>query len=268
MKKIQQPLIIFLLSLVSPIMSYADDDVDVITIISVGTINMQLDVNERYTVGSGSFGGDTRKLSSNPKISAIEVGVTVLDGSFYYGFNTLATGQSVARYDVDVFDSSASTITTTNTQEVISRTFNSAYTGYSFQDNLSLYGGLTFGTGNYGDEVFIDEFGPFVGGRYAINLSATSTINLELSLSLVNTEITFKDLGFDPYTIKSTDRSMSYSATWLRALDRGRSFFVRFKIIDLELSGNTGITQTGGGSGTATIDGSQILTMLSLGMGF
>ncbi|VAW96241.1 hypothetical protein MNBD_GAMMA22-1264 [hydrothermal vent metagenome] len=260
--------LIFLLSLFISKTSFADEDVDVITIISVGTINMQLDINERYSVGSGIFGGDTRKLASNPKIAATEVGVTVLDGAFYYGFNTLATGQSVARYDVESFDSSASAITLTNSQEVISRTFNSAYSGYSFKDNISLYAGLTFGSGNYGDELFIDEFGPFLGGRYAFNLSATSTISLELSLALVNTEITFTDPGFDPYTIKSTDRSISYSATWLRALDRGRSFFVKLKIIDLELNGSSAVTQTAGGAGTATINGSQILTMLSLGMGF
>jgi len=265
MKKIKQRMVFAGLSLLLSNISYAENDVDVITIISVGAMYMQLNISESYSSALGSSNGDTRKHSSTPKISGTEVGVTVLDDKFYYGFTTLATGQSVSLYEVAATGFFASR----NSQEVISRTSNSVYTGYLLGDNIGLYGGLTYGTGNYGDEIFIDEFGPFIGGRYSINLSSTSTINLETSISLVSTETTFNDLKLSSYTVKSTDRALSFSATWLRALDRGRSFFVKLKVIDLALSGSADYTETvGAATGSVTINGSQVITSLSLGMGF
>jgi hypothetical protein len=70
------------------------------------------------------------------------------------------------------------------------------------------------------------------------------------------------------HTIISTNRAISVSAAWLKALDRGRSFFIRLKFIDLVLAGSTSVRGIGGGTGTAIIDGSQFSTNLSLGMGF
>ncbi len=266
MKKLKRWIVITALSIFCSEIVYAENDVDVITIISVGAMNMQLDLQENYSSTTGNPNGATRDIKSNPKISGTEVGVTVLYNKFYYGFTTLSTGQAVARFDVN--STTSGPLITTNSQEVISRTSNSLYTGYSYTDNIGFYGGLTYGTGNYGDEIFIDEFGPFIGGRYAINLSSTSTVNLELSTSLVNTETTFNDPGFNPYSVKATNLAFSYSATWLRALDRGRSFFVKLKIIDLALSGSAGYQENAGKKGNVTIDGSQLITSMSLGMGF
>jgi len=269
MKSSQKQAVFTVLGIILSSNSFADNNVDVITTVSVAALNMQLDIFETYvaTVG-GTFGGNTREISINPKMSATEVSVTILNDNFYYGFSTMATGQSVARYNLITFDKQGNSVTATNSQEVTSKTSNNIFVGYSIKDNISLYGGLTYGTGNYGDEIFIDELGPFIGGRYALQLTVVSSINFDFSFSTINTETTFKDTGFNPYTIKATDTALSYSATWLRALNRGRSFFVRLKIASLSLRGDGVVEEIGGKKGTATLKGTQILTSLNLGMGF
>lgn len=251
----------------------AENNVDVVTTISVGTINMRLDINEVYNnnANSGLFNNDTRKININTKTPGAEIGVTVLDSKLYYGFTMLLTGQSVARYNISTFDVSQTLATSTSSQEITSRTSYSLFSGYGLSDQVNLYGGVTFGIGSYGREVNIDEYGPFVGGRYTFRFGATSSLNFDLALLLSTTETTLRDTDYKDgqHTIAATNTSLSYSATWLRALDRGRSFFVRLKIIDLALKGSTSIDATNGdGIGTATISGNQVLAQLSLGMGF
>ncbi len=246
----------------------AESRVDVITTIAVGTINMQLDITETFD-GGANFSGDNRTLSINPKIPSAEIGVTVLDDTLYYGFTMQITGQSVARFDKVTFDSSVPISSSSSSQEVTSRTAYSVYSGYTITDSNTIYGGVTFGTGSYGNEVFIDEFGPFIGSSYALRFSSNTSLNFDLSISVVNIEATLNDTSPRlEHTITSTNRAMSYSATWLKALDRGRSFFVRLKIIDLVLDGSGTVTDISNSVGTATIKGSQVSTYLSLGMGF
>ncbi|MFV1984988.1 MAG: hypothetical protein ACC657_15680, partial [Thiohalomonadales bacterium] len=248
----------------------AKNNIDVLTTISVGAINMDLNIYETFTANWGTFDGDTRDISIKSNIPAAELGVTVLANKFYYGFNVLITGQSVAHYNLSSFDRSNNTTTNTSSQEVTSRSSYSIYTGYSFQDNISLYGGLSFGTGGYGQEVFIDEFGPFIGGRYTFRFGATSNLNFDLSYSFINTETTIRNEDYvsAQYTVTSTNSALSFSTTWLKALDRGRSFFVKLKLINLALDGSTNVEATAGGTGIVTISGNQILMSLSLGMGF
>ncbi|MFV2061234.1 MAG: hypothetical protein ACC653_11175 [Gammaproteobacteria bacterium] len=252
---------------------FAENNVDVITTISVGATNIALEINEKYSSSSVTFDGDTRNLSTNPKMPGAEIGVTVLSDKFHYGFTMLITGQSVARFDNNAFDVSTNTTSSTSSQEVTSRSSYSLYLGYTLVDNFSLYGGAAFGIGSYGDEVSIDEFGPFAGARYSIRFGSTSSLNFDLSYSLVDTEVTLRDTDYTggQHTVKSTNDGLSLSASWLKALDRGRSFFVRLKIVDLSLEGSSSIEATpaaGGGIGTATISGSQVITSLSLGTGF
>lgn len=274
MKNRNKRVLILVLTLFFSASIFAENNVDVVTTISVGIIDMQLDINENYTSTLGTFDGDTRKISINPQTPGAEIGVTVLDRDLYYGFTMLLTGQSVARYDLHFFDKDQNSVSLTNSQEVTSRTSFSIYSGYTFTDSMSLYGGATFGTGSYGDEVNIDEFGPFIGGRYALQFGATSSLNFDLSYSFIDTEVTIRDVNYvgSEHTIKSNNGALSLSATWLKALDRGRSFFIKFNVVDLDLKGSTGIESTTGivtdRLGTATINGSQLLTRLSLGMGF
>ncbi len=268
MTRKKQQLIAFVLGFGFSMTVAADNRVDVITTIAVGTINMQLDIVETFD-GGANFSGDNRTLSINPKIPSAEIGVTVLDDNIYYGFTMQITGQSVARFDKVTFDSSVPTTNSSSSQEVTSRTAYSVYTGYALTDSNSIYGGVTFGTGSYGNEVFIDEFGPFIGSSYALRFSSNSSLNFDLSLSMVNIEATLNDTSPRlEHTITTTNRAISYSATWLKALDRGRSFFVRLKIIDLVLDGSGTVSDISNSVGTATIKGSQVSTFLSLGMGF
>jgi len=252
---------------------FAGENLDVVTTISVGTVNMQLDIAEIYTSDTSIFDGDTRNMSINPTTPGTEIGLTVLDNNLYYGFIMFITGLSVAEFNISSFDVSNNSSKLTSNQEITSRTSYSIYAGYSLLDVFSLYGGLSFGTASYGREVNIDEFGPFIGGRYALRFGSTSSFNFDLSYSFIETDVVLRDENFigDQHTVSYNNNGLSFSITWLKALDRGRSFVVKANIMTLELKGSTAVeakSTNGGGTGTATIDGTQDIARISLGMGF
>jgi hypothetical protein len=251
----------------------AESNIDVVTTISVGPMNIQVDIDETFTSNNGApFDKDYRNITTSANTPATEIGVTILDDNLYYGLSMLITGQTVARLDVNTFDNNdiGNEFKSESTQQVVSKSSYSLYSGYSFTDNYSFYGGLTFSSSGFGDRVFIDEFGPYVGGRYTLKYSPTILLNFDLSLSVVNTEITLDDkISSVDHTIKSTTGSYSLSTTWLKALDRGRSFFIRLKIANLKIEGSETVKNNiGTTTGTATISGNKLETSINLGMGF
>ena len=74
----------------------------------------------------------------------------------------------------------------------------------------------------------------------------------------------------DGHDINADTTGFSYALTWLKSLDRGRSFFIRLKVKDFKIdSGSTGVQDAlGNFVGTATISGTQRLTSLNFGMAF
>lgn len=240
---------------------YAKSEVDVVTTVSVAVINADLNISE---VIKHSGGTATRIKTSKPEIQGAEVGVTLIDDKYYYGFNTQITGQSVSKFN-DIQDGTSNISSDLNTRS----SFN-VFAGYSAFENGSLYLGLTKGTSSYGDKVSTKEVGPFIGGRYAFRPGASSSLTFDMAYSKLGTSFELKDDTYknpgnpDGHNISTDATGFSYSLTWLKSLDRGRSFFVRLKQVNLGIkSGSTNVT-----NGVATISGHQNMTSLNFGMAF
>jgi len=214
-------------------------------------------------LGSTSYFKHTYK----PDVQFIEAGVTMLDHEFYYGFSTLITGQTISEHSSDFYSVSAGSSTSVFQQSSSYSTYN-LFLGYSIMDNLSIYGGLTSSASNMGDRIVLDGSGPFVGVRSGYQLGVSSSLTFDLSYVSAETEITSTS-SFTPdgYKANTDTKGLSYSLTWLRFLDRGRSFFVRFKVIDMDHEGSGIVTGTTV-DGVVSLDASQKITSISFGMGF
>ena len=249
----------------------AESEVDVLTTVSVGTVDMDLEISESLIFPNDTSINRNKTRTARSKGQGAEIGVTVIDHKFYYGFTTQLKGQTVTDIKIDTtgFNSGQD-----SSEEIISRSSYSAYAGYSISDNVSLYAGITSGASSFGDEVILDDDGPFIGAKYVIRLGSYSSLTFDLSYSNLTTELTVKDddLLAEEYASDIDTQGLSYSATWLRSLDRGRSFFVRLKVIEFSFDGSLPVIDQAAASinpdGSVTFDGSQTLTSLSLGMGF
>lgn len=256
-------------------------DTDVVTTVSVGAINMDTNIRDTLRISDTEIidGTVTNNRKSKVDTSGAEIAITVISDNLYFGFNTLITGQSASDYSnhyVQVHPSLETDEFIAN-PETVSLTSYNAYAGYSIANNMRLYGGFTQGKSNAGEEMFIEEFGPFVGFQYINGLGPSSSITFDISYSSLNTELNLKENGDnyfsagnqDGYTIDADTTGFSYSITWLKSLDRGRSFFIKLKFVDLDIeNGSVAVTGPLDGVGTASVDGSKTIASLSLGMGF
>ena len=94
--------------------------------------------------------------------------------------------------------------------------------------------------------------------------------------STLDTKLVLKDDDFlnkknpDGHSFDTNTVGFGYSLTYLKSLDRGRSFFVRLKLVDLDLKKVSGAVANADNTqvGTATLNGNQQITNLSLGMAF
>ena len=245
------------------------NNIDVVTSISVSLMNMDLNLKENIPYSGAGTGTDTRDKNIKPELQGTEVSVSVIDDKNYYGFSTQVMGQTVANYT----DNYSGTITPSS--EVNTRSSFNLFTGYSFENGLSSYIGYTKGTSSYGDKVKFSESGPFLGGRYALRVSSSSSFTFDVSYTVLKTGLVIKDddytngNGDDGHNLDTSSRGVSGSMTWVKSLDRGRSFFVRLKLNDFTIKEKSiPVVRTLGGSGTATVTGKQKLFGLSFGMAF
>ena len=243
-------------------------NIDVVTSISVSLMNMDLNLKENIPHSGG--GTSTRDKNIKPELQGTEISVSIIDDKNYYGFSTKVMGQTVANY-TDNIDG-----TITPSSEVNSRSSFNIFTGYSFANNLSVYGGYTKGTSSYGDKVNFSENGPFLGGRYALRLSPSSSFTFDMSYTILETGLVIKDdvytngNGDDGHNLTTSSTGLSASLTWVKSLDRGRSFFVRLKLNDFAIKEKSiaVVDTTNSRTGTATVNGSQKLVGLNFGMAF
>jgi hypothetical protein len=249
----------------------AKNKIDVITNVSVNIINLDLSLDDVIRSTATNAVVSTQKKNTKPDLQGAEVGVGLIDGDLYYGFSTLITGQSVSRFSNDVDG------TVTKSPELNIRSAFDVFVGYSVFDNGSVYLGLTKGTSSYGDKVSTKELGPFLGVRYAHRIGSSSSVTFNLSYSQLKTELELKDDAYinvnneDGYSISTDSVGFSYTLTWLKSLDRGRSFFVRLKGIDLTIeNGQTSVTDSGTKTNSfiATVGGRQKMISISFGVGF
>ena len=143
---------------------------------------------------------------------------------------------------------------------------------------MRLYGGYTSGKSHAGEEMLVEEQGPFIGAQYVHVLNGSSTLTFDVSYSALNTELNLKDFedndepymskgNQDGYTIDADTTGFSYSLTWLHDLDRGRSLYYKIKYVDLDIEdGSFDITGQFNATGTASV--SKTLISFTLGMGF
>jgi hypothetical protein len=113
----------------------------------------------------------------------------------------------------------------------------------------------------------------FAGASYIIQYGASYSFAFDISYmnssSLVQVAETFEQGAVHEYDADVT--GLSYSVTWLNALDRGRSFYVRLKYRDLNYDGTSSFLYSGSISDVGlitNIDGDQTITSLSIGIGF
>jgi hypothetical protein len=256
-------------------------ETDVVTTIGVGPLNIDTDLQDRISFRDDltAAGSVKNTRSSSVNSSAAEVGVTVVNEGFYMGFTTMLVGQSASDYSnhyVQVHPTLDADEMAAN-PETMSVTSYSGYLGKSLGDSLRIYGGYTTGKNNAGEEFFFEESGPFLGAQYVVPISG-GALTLDLSYSLLSADIDLKDFGEqyfsagnqDGYSISADAKGFSYSVTWLKSLDRGRSFFMRLKLVDLSIdNGSVAVTgEDNNAIGTATVEGSKQIMTLILGMGF
>jgi len=244
----------------------AEDNLDVVTTVTVNIINIDLDLTD--TISNGTV----KRKTTSPDLQGIDIGVSLIDGKMYYGFSAQSTGRAVADYSEDVSG------TVTESSQLNSRSAFNFYAGYRMFQDSSFYLGYTKGTSSFGDQLSFDEAGPFIGARHTFRLGAKSSISLDASYSNLETNIFLKDDDYrntgsnneDGHNIDADTTGFSYSATWLKSLDRGRSFFIRLKVKDFDIeSGSTGVQNANASFvGTATITGSQRITSLNFGVAF
>lgn len=259
-------------------------ETDVVTSISVSTLSIDTAINDRLTISDDfvTNGSVQNRRRSKVDTSGTEIGITVIEEGFYYGFTTMLTGQSVSDYSSRYtqnhpdFGNRDEFI---STPETVSITSYSAYMGTRVADNMRVYGGFTTGKTHAGEEYFFEETGPFIGAQYIIPLD-DSSLTLDLSYSVLASEINLKDFdgndepyvsvgNQDGYTIDADTTGFSFSMTWLRGLDRGRSYYFRLKFVELDIdNGSVAITGDANATGTAEVSGSKSVSSLALGMGF
>lgn len=244
----------------------AKNNIDVVTSISVSLMNMDLNLKE--TIPHSGGGTSTRDKNIKPELQGTEISVSVIDDRNYYGFSTQVMGQTVANY-TDNIDG-----TNTPSSETNTRSSFDLFTGYTFVNNLGMYAGYTKGTSSYGDKVNFSYDGPFFGGRYGFRISPSSSFTFDLSYTILNTGLVIKDdtytngNGDDGHNLTTSSTGFSGSLTWVKSLDRGRSFFVRLKVNDFKLKEKSIAVVGGGNTGTATVTGHQKLVGLNFGMAF
>jgi len=263
----------------------AEAETDVVTSIAVSAINIDTKINDSLLINDDfvTNGTVTNRRRSEVDTSGAEIGITVIQDSFYFGFTTLITGQTASDFSsryVQNHPDLGNIDETISNPETVSLTSYSAYIGTSILDNMRLYGGYTTGKSHAGEEYFLEESGPFVGFQFVNGLGSSSSLTFDVSYSALNSELNLKDFdendesyhstgNQDGYTIDAETTGFSYSVTWLRSLDRGRSFYIKFKYVDLDIeNGSVAITGANNAIGTASVDGSKEVTSLSLGMGF
>jgi len=243
----------------------AKSKVDIITTVSVNLINMDMSVTDNISID------DAKQKQTRPDLQGIEVGLTLIDADMYYGFSTQATGQSVADYTESIPG------TTTPSTQLNNRSAFNMFAGYRISDKFSVYLGLTKGTSSFGDQMNFNETGPFVGARYAYRINATSSLTFDASYSSLTTDIFLKDEDFlnlgsnneDGHDVSTDSEGFSYSVTWIRSLDRGRSFFIRLKVQDFELQTvDTDIENLISTPGISTVSGDQKITSVNFGVAF
>ena len=264
-------------------------ETDIVTTIAVSSMNIDTKLSDQLTISDDfvTNGKISHKRRSEIDTSGAEIGITVIEDSFYYGFTTLLTGQSASDYSsryVQNHPDFGNRDLKVSNPENVSITSYSAYAGTRVGDNMRVYGGFTTGKTNAGEEYFIDESGPFIGAQYVYQIDGSTTVTLDLSYSNLSSDIDLKDSedndeeldesyvssgNQDGYSVDADTTGYSFSVTWLRGLDRGRSYYFRFKAVDLDIEGGSvSITGPENATGRANVSGSKTMASLILGMGF
>ena len=260
-------------------------ETDIVTTISVSTMNIDTKLNDSLTISDDfvTNGKISHKRRSEVDTSGAEIGITVIEDSFYFGFTTLLTGESASDYSSRYIQNHPDTgnrdLQVSNPENV-SITSYSAYAGTRVGDNMRVYGGYTTGKTNAGEEYFTEDSGPFLGAQYIHQIDGSTTLTFDLSYSNLSSDIDLKDSedndesyvssgNQDGYSIDADTTGYSFSVTWLRGLDRGRSYYFRLKAVDLDIDGGSvAITGPENATGRARVSGSKTMTSLILGMGF
>lgn len=248
-------------------LAWGDNKIDVVTSISVGMLDTDYTFSEDIIGGTlAPTGMVVERTFASSQVQSMEVGVTVVDNNIYYGFTSLIAGQSNGDYREWVGGTSIGNGST----QVMTRSSGSGYIGYSGFENIGLYGGYTYGKAGVGAKINIEDDGPFVGVKYTHFFGSYSTLTFDLSYSYLQSEINIEGIAgtSQRFEIDTNTSGTSLSLTWVRAMDRGRSFFVRYNIKDMSIA-EAGINYTGPYVGTsATIIGTQNMSALSIGVGF
>lgn len=248
--------------------TFAESNIDVITTISAGITNFEYDLHEEivsiplnaeYTIG------DSTSLEFAPKLQHTEIGITLIDDNLYYGFSALITGQALSEDRRTVTTNAAGTSEFLELMDSTYSTYN-LLLGYAISENFSAYAGLTSSSGNIGDIVALAADGPFIGARYGYRINSSSSLSLDVSYSSIDTEFAFRNIFNTGYKSNADTEGFSYALTWVKSLDRGRSFFIRLKLINLESQGHGRFRHAGLAS--TKLDAEQKITSFSVGMGF
>lgn len=231
--------LVLLMAVTSPVMS----DIDVITSISNTVTFSEFEIQETALTISGVIGsatGDIQYREASVVTNGADVGVTVIDGLYFYGFTSFINGQGLSDYEIDTFDAGTSVYSDdiVNTRVPMSRSSYSLIIGWSITDEFAGYLGFTSGNSSYGDRVDMDDSGGFFGARFIQRLSLKTSLSYNVAYTILFSQMEMNgDELFDnskSYSLNADAQGLSFSATWLRSLDRARSFFLRFKISSME----------------------------------
>lgn len=270
LKKKYQYLIIVPAVLITSNVSFAEDDIQVVTNLSVDITSFDIKINETFNnSGNPTWDGSTETRSISTESASSTLGVNVLIGDFNFGLTALITGSEPAVIEGTTVLANGST-TSNSVNAAISRTSYNILAGYRFSDSWSAYGGYILASTQVGDTFTFDDNGFFLGAKYILRTGASSSLTFNAAYSLTDSSIDLQNNSLlNNYRIEGDADAISLGVTWLYSLDRGRSFYIRLKHSILELDGTqSGVSPAIGASGDVNVTSEQTYTTFSLGMGF
>lgn len=263
--------LVFLVSLISmPCSVFSANDIQIVTNVSVDVTSFDIQVDESFG-GSGSATWDnsieSRSISNVSASSTL--GVNIIKGDMSYGMTALISGSEPAGIEGRTRFGGGSS-TKNSVDSVINRTSYSFLSGYRLNNNYSAYAGYTFQTTQSGSTFTFEDNGVFIGAKYGMRTSASSSLTFNAAYSLTASAIEVKNNSLlGDYQMDGNANAYSLGATWLYSLDRGRSFYFRVKHSVLQLDGRkNGVSPALNVSGSVKVTAEQAYTTFSLGMGF
>lgn len=269
-QKVAKKLLITITLLSIPGIVSAEEEIQVLTNLSVNVDSLDIDVKESFS-GSGQATWDgstaTRTISSDSSSSTL--GVTVIKGRFNAGLTALVAGVDPAVVEGSIILGDGTTISSAADADV-SRNGYSLRGGYAISDSWSIYAGFTSSSVQAGDTFTFEDDGPFLGVNYIYRTSASTSFNVNVAYSLLDSTIDLKNNTLlNSYQVDGDTDGIRVGLTWLYSLDRGRSFYVRYTYTRLEFDGlASGVSPALATVGDSTVEAERTLSVISLGMGF